>query len=79
MQPDLMILDLMMPGVDGEGVLGRMRGAPSLAHIPVIVVTGKVEALGRVMDLLGPENVFPKPFEPVRLLDRVETLLAGRS
>lgn len=74
-QPHLMILDLMMPGVDGEQVIGTMRGAPSLAHIPVIVVTGKDEALGRVKDLLGDENVFSKPFEPTRLLDRVGALV----
>lgn len=76
LKPDLMILDLMMPEVDGERLLGTMRGVASLARVPVIVVSGKEEdALDRVRELLGPENVFPKPFEPIKLLDRVELLV----
>lgn len=74
-QPDLMILDLMMPDVDGERVLDQLRSDPNLAGIPVLVVSGKYEALDRLKDLLGDDNVFPKPFEPTRLLDRIGSLI----
>lgn len=74
-KPDLMILDLMMPDVDGERVLTQIHTDPELSRIPVIVVSGKYEALDRLKDLIGDENVFAKPFEPTRLLDRVVELV----
>jgi DNA-binding response OmpR family regulator len=74
-KPDLMILDLMMPEVDGERVLARLRAEPSTQRIPVIVLSGRYEALERCRDLIGVENVFAKPFEPVKLLDRVGSLV----
>jgi DNA-binding response OmpR family regulator len=75
LKPDLMILDLMMPEVDGERVILRLRSEPGLRRMPVIVVSGRYEALDRCRDLIGSENVFSKPFEPVKLLDRVGTLV----
>lgn len=74
-KPDLMILDLMMPDVDGERVLTQLRTDPELSRIPVIVVSGKYEALDRLKDAIGDDNVFAKPFEPTRLLDRVGELI----
>lgn len=74
-QPDLMILDLMMPGVDGERLLKRLSDEPQLSRIPVIVVSGKYEALDRCKDAIGDDNVFAKPFEPAKLLDRVGVLV----
>lgn len=74
-KPDLMILDLMMPDVDGERVIEQMRQDPVLAAIPVLVVSGKYEAFDRLKDLLGDDNVFTKPFEPTRLLDRIGELI----
>ncbi len=74
-EPDLMILDLMMPGVDGESVIRRLRGHPTLSKVPVLVVSGKYESLGPLKDQLGEENVFPKPFEPTRMMDRIGELI----
>ena len=74
-KPDLMILDLMMPDVDGERVLNQLRSDPELGTIPVLIVSGKYEALGRVKDIIGDDNVFAKPFEPTRLMDRIGTLI----
>ncbi|MGH2704500.1 MAG: response regulator [Actinomycetota bacterium] len=74
-RPSLMILDLMMPDVDGETVIGALKSEPTLASVPVIVVTGKYEALDRCKGLVGDENVFLKPFEPTRLLDRIGVLV----
>jgi DNA-binding response OmpR family regulator len=74
-KPDLMILDLMMPEIDGERLLARLRGEPATQHLPVIVLSGRYEALERCRDLIGVDNVFAKPFEPVKLLDRVGSLV----
>src|SRR5467141_3079054 len=75
LRPDLMIVDLMMPQVDGERVISRLRANPGTQRMPVIVVSGRYEALDRCRDMIGPDNVFAKPFEPVKLLKRVGTLV----
>src|SRR5947208_12075949 len=74
-RPDLMVVDLMMPQVDGERVISRLRADPGTRRMPVIVVSGRYEALDRCRDMIGPDNVFAKPFEPVKLLKRVGTLV----
>lgn len=73
--PQLVLLDLMMPHLDGEEVLKQMKMDSRLARVPVIVVTGKTSALERMEKLLGKENVFAKPFESTKLLDRVIELI----
>ncbi|HVE76414.1 MAG TPA: response regulator transcription factor [Actinomycetota bacterium] len=75
MHPDLMILDLMMPGVSGEGVIAELQKDPGFESMPVMVVSGKDEGMSEIKDMLGDENVFQKPFEPVRLLNRVVELI----
>ncbi len=75
MKPDLMILDLMMPGLDGENVLKKMRRHSKLSKVPVLVVSGKYESLDALRNLIGHENIFPKPFEPSRMLDRIGELI----
>lgn len=73
--PDLMILDLMMPELDGESLLGKLRDDPQLRGIPVLVVSGRYDSLDRLRGELGEENVFPKPFEPTKLMDRIGALI----
>lgn len=73
--PDLMILDLMMPDLDGESVLDRVRKDPGLKQIPILVVSGRYEALDHLRRELGSDNVFPKPFEPTKLMDRIGALI----
>ncbi len=75
LKPDLMILDLMMPGLDGEKVLRTMRRHSKLSKVPVLVVSGKYESLDALRNLIGHENIFPKPFEPSRMLDRIGELI----
>ena len=70
--PQLVLLDLMMPDLGGVRVLQEMRDDPELSSIPVIVVTGKVDAVPGMRDLLGEDNVFLKPFAVAELLSRVE-------
>ena len=65
---DLVLLDIMMPGLDGYQVLWRIKADSELQHIPVIMVSALSE-LGSVVRCieLGAEDYLPKPFEPVLL------------
>jgi DNA-binding response OmpR family regulator len=73
-QPALILLDLMMPDLGGIRVLEELRADPDLAYIPVVVVTGKLEAVPSLRSLLGDENVFAKPFGVAELLARVAAI-----
>ncbi len=75
--PALVLLDLMMPDLGGVRVLEEMRDDPELADIPVIVVTGKIDAVPSMRDLLGEDNVFLKPFAVGELLARVGDVTGG--
>jgi DNA-binding response OmpR family regulator len=75
--PALVLLDLMMPDLGGVRVLEEMRDDPELADIPVIVVTGKIDAVPGMRDLLGEDNVFLKPFAVGELLGRVAEVTGG--
>ncbi|MGB8651014.1 MAG: response regulator transcription factor [Mycobacteriales bacterium] len=76
-RPALMLLDLMMPDLGGVRVLEEVRDDPELADTPVIVVTGKVDAVPGMRDLLGEANVFVKPFAVAELLARVADVTGG--
>ena len=75
--PALMLLDLMMPDLGGLRVLEELRVDPVLSAIPVIVLTGKQEAVPDMRALLGDDNVFLKPFAVGELLDRVGAVTGG--
>jgi two-component system, OmpR family, response regulator len=68
LQPDLVLLDVMMPGTDGPTTLQRMRANPAVAHVPVIFVTAKAmpQEVARFREL-GAAAVIPKPFDPMQL------------
>lgn len=76
-RPSLILLDLMMPDLGGVRVLEELRDDPELADIPVIVVTGKVDAVPGMRALLGDDNVFVKPFAVAELLTRVGDVTGG--
>ena len=76
-KPDLMLLDLMMPDLGGIRVLEELREDPTMADIPVIVVTGKIDAIPGMRELLGEDNVFLKPFAVGELLSRVAAVTGG--
>ena len=74
-QPDLVLLDVMMPGMDGPTTFQRLREQPGLAQLPVAFVTAKVQP-HEVTQLkaLGAVDVIAKPFDPMRLADQVRAL-----
>jgi DNA-binding response OmpR family regulator len=75
--PALVLLDLMMPDLGGVRVLEEMRDDPDLSDVPVIVVTGKIDAVPGMRALLGDDNVFLKPFAVGELLARVGEITGG--
>ncbi len=71
-QPDLILLDVMMPGMDGRETLKALRALPSLADIPVAFMTAKVQpAEVAEYKRLGAVDVIAKPFDPMTLPDTV--------
>ena len=75
-QPDLMILDVMIPGLDGFEVLSRLRADPSTAELPVIMLTAldpaSFAAKGRD---LGADFYWVKPFDPDQLVTLINRIL----
>lgn len=75
-RPDIVLLDQMLPGLDGLGVLKRMRANEALSDIPVIMVTARSEEIDKIIGLeLGADDYITKPFSMRELLARVKALL----
>ncbi len=73
---DLIVLDLMLPGVDGLDVLRSVRRDPRTEEIPVVVLTAKTGEVDRIVGLeLGADDYLPKPFSPRELVLRVKAIL----
>jgi len=78
--PDLVILDLMLPGMDGLEVCRRLRGNPATQDIPVIMLTAKTEEVDRIVGFeMGADDYVPKPFSPRELVARVKAVLRRTS
>jgi DNA-binding response OmpR family regulator len=74
--PDLLILDVMLPGLDGLEVCRAVRGNPRTAHLPIIMLTARAEESDRIVGLeLGADDYIAKPFSPNELVARVRALL----
>jgi two-component system response regulator VicR len=75
--PDLVLLDLMMPDMDGWEVYQQMKAEESTRHIPVIVVTAKAQSIDKVLGLhiAKVDDYIAKPFSPQDLLSSVEKIL----
>jgi CheY-like chemotaxis protein len=78
-QPDVILLDVMMPSVDGPTTLGMLREDPDTAGIPVIFLTAKVQKheVEHYM-ALGATGVIVKPFDVIALPDQIRRIVDGR-
>ncbi|PWU14207.1 MAG: DNA-binding response regulator [Chlamydiae bacterium] len=75
-KPDLVILDIMLPGQNGFDVCRKMKANPDLRSIPVIILTAKSEELDMILGLeLGSDDYVPKPFSPKVLFSRIKAVL----
>ncbi len=78
--PDLMLLDLMLPEVDGLEVCRRLRRDPATASLPIVMLTAKGEEVDRVLGLeLGADDYVVKPFSPKEVVARVRAVLRRSS
>jgi phosphate regulon transcriptional regulator PhoB len=79
--PDLVVLDLMLPEMDGLELCRRLRGDPASAAVPIIMLTARTDEVDRVVGLeMGADDYVAKPFSPRELVARVRAVLrrAGR-
>ena len=74
--PDLVLLDIMLPEMDGLSVLRKLKGTPACSRLPVIMLTAKGSEYDTVMGLdSGADDYIPKPFSTTLLLARMEAVL----
>ena|SRR5688572_16108015 len=76
-KPDVVLLDLMMPGLDGFEVCQRAKADESTKHIPIIFLTAQPQptAVARAMSL-GAAGYLVKPFDPVKIIDQINEALS---
>jgi DNA-binding response OmpR family regulator len=79
-QPDLVLLDLMMPDMDGWEVYQQMKADDKTKDIPVIVVTAKAQSIDKVLGLhiAKVDDYIAKPFSPQELLNSVDKVFSAR-
>lgn len=74
--PDLLLLDLMLPGVDGLELTRILKRDPQTRHLPIVMLTAKSEELDRIVGLeLGADDYIPKPFSPREVVLRIKAVL----
>lgn len=75
-KPDLVILDIMLPGIDGFEVCSRIKEDPAISHIPVLILTAKKNSqdIARGQQV-GCDAYITKPFKSAKVLDMVQELL----
>lgn len=77
-QPDAVLLDVMMPEVDGLATFDQLQANPSTRHIPVILLTAKAQAADqRQFTQLAIAAVITKPYDPLTLADQIDAILTA--
>jgi DNA-binding response OmpR family regulator len=75
-RPDLVVLDIMLPGIDGLEIVRELRRDPGLAAVPVLLLTARVEDADRILGLeLGADDYLTKPFNPREVVARARAIL----
>ena len=78
--PDLIVMDVMMPRMDGLEAAGRLKADAATASIPIIILSAKAQDVDvKAGRATGANEYMTKPFDPLELLDRVAALLARAS
>ena len=78
-RPDLIVLDVMMPVMDGKAVARRIAGVETLKNVPLIVLSGKGQIREDFKKLKLKSHFLEKPFDPKQLRHLIDTLLKGDS
>ena len=78
--PDLVILDVMLPGMDGFEICHRLRGEADTAKLPILMFSAKAQEIDRDTGIkVGADDYLTKPSAPADIVSRVEKLLAKRN
>ncbi len=79
--PDLILLDLMMPDLDGWDLYQQLKANEATKDIPVIIITAKAQAIDRVLGLhiAKVEDYISKPFRPQELIESIEKVLTSKN
>jgi len=78
-KPDLVLLDIMMPGLDGFEVCRRIKQDPATSAIPVVMLTAKKNSQDQAKGVeVGADAYLTKPFKAVRIMEVIEGLLSGK-
>ncbi|MEN3037759.1 MAG: response regulator transcription factor [Candidatus Kryptonium sp.] len=78
--PDLLILDLMLPDIDGLELCKTLRNSPATSKLPIIILTAKIDETDKIVGLeLGADDYVTKPFSPRELIARVKAILRRTS
>lgn len=79
-KPDLLILDVMLPGIDGFEICNRLRAEPDTAQLPILMFSAKAQEIDRDTGLkVGADDYLSKPADPSEIVRRVESLLARKA
>lgn len=75
-KPDLLILDLMLPGIGGLDICKKIRATPEISSLPIIMLTAKTDEIDKIIGLeIGADDYMTKPFSVKELVARVRTIL----
>jgi DNA-binding response OmpR family regulator len=79
--PDVVLLDLMLPDMDGWEIYQQLKHDESTSHIPVIVITAKAQSIDKVLglEIAKVDDYISKPFTPQELIERVDKVISGRN
>ncbi len=78
-KPDLIVLDVMLPGIDGFEISHRLRSEPATAQLPILMLSAKAQAIDRDTGLkVGADDYLAKPADPAEIVKRVGKLLAQK-
>ena len=79
-QPELVLLDLMMPDLDGWEVYQRLKANPKTTNVPIIVVTARAQSIDKILGLhiAKVDDYITKPFSPTELLTSIQKVLSKK-
>ena len=79
-QPDLVVLDVMLPGIDGFEICHRLRANPQTAQLPILMLSAKAQAVDKATGLkVGADDYLTKPADAAEIVRRVKKLLAEKA